>query len=519
MSPSALSSAGKVYLVGAGPGDPGLITLRGVQCLGRADVVLYDYLANPSILAHASPSAELVRIGHAKGRWAMPQEEIHARMIDAARQGKTVVRLKGGDPAIFGRVAEESAALTAAGIPFEIVPGVTAALAAAVYAGIPITHGQRASAVAFVTGQERSEKNESQLDYEALARFPGTLVFYMGVTTVRQWSAALLGHGKPPETPAAVILRATRCDQELHRTTLGELAPLVERRRLRPPAIVVVGEVVGLAPPVSWFAARPLFGRRILVTRPREQADGLLDPLTDLGAEVIVQPAIAIGDPPDWNPVDAALARVDQFDWLVFSSANGVRALLDRLCACGGDLRRLGTVRIAAIGPGTTAALERYHLHADVLPEQFRAESLAEALRSEAPGRRFLLARASRGREVLPEQLRQAGGQVEQIVVYSSSDVPRADPEVAERLAAGDVDWVTVTSSSIARALAAMFGETLRKGRLASISPVTSEVLRQLGYPPAAEASTYTMEGLVDAILAAEAVIAREASTSSKGQG
>jgi uroporphyrinogen III methyltransferase/synthase len=344
------------------------------------------------------------------------------------------------------------------------------------------------------------------LDYEALARFPGTLVFYMGVTTVRQWSAALIDYGKRPETPVAIILRATRCDQEVHRTTLGEVAQLVQRRRLYPPAIIVVGEVVDLAPAVSWFAARPLFGRRILVTRPREQADRLIDSLTDLG------------DPPDWSPVDAALARVDQFDWLVFSSANGVRALLDRLCSGSGDLRRLGTVRIAAIGPGTAAALERYHLHPDILPEQFRAESLAAALCREAPGQRFLLARASRGREVLSEQLRQSGGQVEQIVVYSSADVLRADPEVTQRLATGQVDWVTVTSSSIAQATAAMFGETLRKSRLASISPVTSEVLLQLGYPPAAEASTYTMEGLVDAILAAEAIIVREASTSSEGQ-
>ena len=513
MSPSDVSIPGKVYLVGAGPGDPGLITLRGVQCLGRADLVLYDYLANPSILAHASPSAELVRIGHAKGRWAMPQQEIHARMIDAARLGRAVVRLKGGDPAIFGRVAEETAALTAAGIPYEVVPGVTAALAAAVYADIPITHGQRASAVALITGQERSGKSEPALDYEALARFPGTLVLYMGVTTAGEWSEALIGHGKPPQTPVAVILRATRCDQEVYRTTLHELAQLVARRHLRPPAIVIVGEVVDLAPATSWFAARPLFGRRILVTRPREQADGLLGPLADLGAEVIVQPAIAIADPPDWSPVDAALARLDQYDWLVFSSANGVRALLDRLCARGADLRRLGAVKIAAIGPGTAEALARYHLRPDVLPEQFRAESLADALRSAAPGRRFLLARDGRGRQVLPEQLAAAGGQVEQVVVYSSTDVSNADPEVAELLAAGRVDWVTVTSSSIARALAAMFGAALGKSRLASISPVTSDVLRQLGYPPAAEASAYTMPGLV------EAIIAREASTNSESRG
>jgi uroporphyrinogen III methyltransferase/synthase len=512
MSSSDSIIPGKVYLVGAGPGDPGLITLRGAQCLGRADLVLYDYLANASILTHAAPSVELVPIGHAKGPWAMSQQQIQARMIDAARLGKTVVRLKGGDPAVFGRVAEETAALKAAGITYEVVPGVTAALAAAVYAEIPITHGQRASAVAFITGQERTERNEPGLDYEALAHFPGTLVLYMGVTTAHQWSDILIRHGKSPQTPAAVILRATRCDQEVHRTTLRELPQLVARRQLQPPAIVIVGDVVDLAPPTSWFAARPLFGRRILVTRPRDQADGLCGPLADLGAEVIVQPAIAIDNPPDWEPVDAALARLDQYDWLVFSSANGVRALLDRLCAQGGDLRRLGAIKIAAIGPGTAEALARYHLRADLLPEQFRAESLADALRRTAPGQRFLLARASRGRQVLPEQLAASGGRVEQIVVYSSSDVPQAEPEVAELLAAGRVDWVTVTSSSIARALAAMFGPALRRSSLASISPVTSDVLRELGYPPAAEASTYTMEGLVASI------IAREASANSEGR-
>ena len=243
--------------------------------------------------------------------------------------------------------------------------------------------------MALVTGQERSGKSEPALDYEALARFPGTLLLYMGVTTAAQWSDALIRHGKPPQTPVAVIRRATQCDQEVHRTTLSDLAQLVARQHLRPPAIVVVGDVVDLAPPTSWFAARPLFGRRILVTRPREQADGLVGPLTDLGAEVIVQPAIVIEDPPDWNPVDTALSRLDQYDWLVLSSANGVRVLLDRLYHRGGDLRRLGAVKIAAIGPGTAEALQHYHLRPDILPEQFRAESLADALRHEAPGRRI----------------------------------------------------------------------------------------------------------------------------------
>lgn len=497
------ATTGRVALVGAGPGAPGLITLRGLECLARADVVLYDYLVNPRILERARPGAELVCLGrHGRDR-IVPQAEINARLVREARAGRFVVRLKSGDPAVFARLGEELEALEAAGIAFEIVPGITAALAAGSHAGIALTHRDLASAVALVTGHEQDDKHEPALDYRALAGFPGTLVFYMGVTTAPVWTRALIEGGKPPQTPAALIRRCSWPDQVIIHTTLGEVPQVIVERHLRPPVIVIVGDVAAAGPHAGWFSARPLFGRRVMVTRPAAGPDPLVTQLEELGADVLVQPAIEIGEPDDWAPVDAALASLPRYDWLVFASANGVARFLGRLLATGGDLRRLGTVRLAAIGPGTAEALAQWHLKADVLPGEFRAEGLAEALEPLARGKRFLLARASRGREVLAERLRAAGAEVEQVVVYSSRDVPAPRPEIAEALAAGRIDWITVTSSAIARALARMFAGDLRRARLASISPVTSATLGELGYPPAAEADEYTMEGIVRAICGA----------------
>jgi uroporphyrinogen III methyltransferase / synthase len=492
--------SGRVYLVGAGPGDPRLITVRGVECLGRADVVLYDYLVNPQILEHAPARAELVCLGHHGHDRILSQAEINARLVAEAQAGKTVVRLKGGDPAIFARAAEEVQALAQAGIPFEIVPGITTALAAGSHAGISITHRELASAVALVTGQERDGKEEPAIDYRALAAFPGTLVFYMGVTSAPLWTRALVEQGKPRDTPAAIIRRCSWSDQQTIHCTLGTVAAVLAEHKMRPPVIVIVGDVVTWDGNVAWFGSRPLAGTRVVVTRAPGQAESLRDALQELGAEVLIQPAIQIAPPEDWAPVDAALARLSDYDWLVFSSANGVRLLLDRLCTTG-DLRQLGGVRLAAIGPGTADELGSYRLKPDFVPPEYRAESLAEGLAEGAAGKRFLLARASRGREVLAERLQQAGGRVEQVVVYRSTDVTTPRPEVSAALAAGKVNWMTVTSSAIARSLVGLFGEQLRGVRLASISPVTSECLRELGYPPDAEATEYTMAGVVAAIV------------------
>jgi uroporphyrinogen III methyltransferase / synthase len=507
------SKQGKVFFVGAGPGAPGLITWRGVECLRQADVVLYDYLVNPAVLRHANPSAQLICLGRhgAEQReriWS--QQEVNERLVQFAVDGKRVVRLKGGDPIVFGRLAEEVSAMEAANIQYEVVPGVTSGLAAASFGGVWITQRETASAVALVTGHESDSDHAPNLDYAALAAFPGTLIFYMGVTTAREWTGALLKAGKPGNTPAAIVRRCSWPDQRSIRCTLGTIVDELEAATLRPPVVIIIGDVVECSPAETWFSRRPLFGKRILLTRPIDRAGSLYDPLTELGAECLVQPAIEISPPDDWGSADSALSKLQDYDSVVFSSVNGVQYFLDRLFELGGDLRKLGGVSLAAIGPGTADELARYHLRVDSQPpEVYRAEALAELLTADARGKRFLLARASRGREVLAEQLLAAGAHVEQVVVYTSSDVAAPEPSILKGLAEGRIDWVTVTSSAIARSLVHLFGPLLSKSKLVSISPVTSATLRGSGYEPNAEAAVYTMPGVIDAILAAESADVR----------
>jgi uroporphyrinogen III methyltransferase/synthase len=495
---------GKVYLVGAGPGDPGLLTLRGADCLHIADVVLYDYLVNPAILSHARQSAEIICLGR-HGRDTMwSQESINRRLVEEARAGKIVVRLKSGDPMIFGRAADELDSLVEAGIPFEIVPGITAALAAGGCAGIPVTHRDLASAVALVTGQEGSDKGEVAIDYQALANFPGTIVVYMGVTTASHWSSELIRGGKPADTPVAVIRRCSWPNQQVLHCRLDEVADrLTPYHKFPPPAIAIVGPVTRLSHTLSWFERRPLFGQTILITRPADQASDLEQRLAELGAGTIVSPVIEISDPALWQPVDDALRRIAEFDWIVFSSVNGVRQFMERLLFQGRDARSMSNTRIAAIGPATAESLLRYGIRADLQPTAFRAEALADMLIPTARGQRFVLVRASRGRDLLSDELHKAGGVVEQIVVYTSRDRSTPDTVVVEKLQEGSIHWVTVTSSAIAGSLAKLYGELLRRTKLASISPVTSAVLRQLGFEPAIEANIHTMQGLVDAMVQA----------------
>ncbi len=506
MPKSPPHSTGHVVIVGAGPGDPGLITLRGHNAVAAADLIVYDYLVNPQVLAVARKDAELVCLGrHGRDR-ILSQAEVNERLILAAQAGKQVVRLKSGDPAVFARIGEETHALVEAGVSLEIVPGITAALAAGSHAGIPLTHRDSASAVALVTGHEQDEKTSPLIDYRALASFPGTLVFYMGVTTVGQWSRLLIEGGKSPQTPVAVVRRCSWPDQTVYRTTLNSLPALVEQKRLRPPVIFIVGEVVTAEATVSWFASRPLFGQRIVVTRPETAGpEPLRELLESAGAAVYCHAAIELREPDDWAPLDRAIDDLAQgaFDWVVFSSANGVRAFLDRIVATQRDLRVLGRTRLAAIGPGTDQALLDYHLRADRVPQEYRAEALADALSVDAAGQRFLLIRASRGREVLAERLQAARGAVTQVIAYRSTDVTTPLPEVAADLSTGRIHWVTVTSSAIARSIVQLFGSDLQRTRLASISPVTSSTLRELGFEPAVEAREYTMRGLVSAIVEA----------------
>ncbi|MBX7072898.1 MAG: uroporphyrinogen-III C-methyltransferase [Pirellulales bacterium] len=502
MSLKPRSTAAMVYLVGAGPGDADLITLRGVECLQQADLVLYDYLVNPRVLKHAAPQAEIVCLGRHGGGRLWSQTEINRRMIAAAQEGRAVVRLKSGDPMIFGRAAEEVQALVAARVPFEIVPGVTTAVAISAYAGVPLTHRDIASAVAFVTGQEQDGKAASAIDYRALAAFPGTLVVYMGVTTAPHWCAALIAAGKPADTPVAIVRRCSWPDQQTIRCVLRDVAERLQLEKLRPPIAFVVGPVAAETSGIDWFTSRPLFGKTVIVTRADEQQNELRRLLEQQGAQVLSSPAIVIGAPADQAAVDDAIARLSSYDWLVFSSANGVRYFLERLILLGGDLRALGGARIAAIGSGTSEALMRYRLKSDLQPQDYRAEALAGALAPLVRDKHCLLLRASRGREVLSERLQEAGAHVDQVIVYQSRDANEPDASVAAALSGGDADYLTVTSSAIARAVVRQFGEALRRTRLVSISPITSDALRAVGYPPQLEAQTYNMRGMVEAILA-----------------
>ncbi len=492
---------GKVYLVGAGPGDPGLLTLRGRELLETAEIVFYDYLANPLLLEHATDDAELVCLGrHGQGR-VLAQEEINRQVITAAQEGKQVVRLKGGDPSVFARTGEEITALETAGIAYEVVPGVTAALAASAYAGVPLTHREHASCVALITGQECRDKTGASLDLASLASFPGTLVFYMGVTTAPTWASELMKHGKPATTPVAIVRHCSLAEQQTIETTLGDVPEVLAPRKLRPPAIIVVGDTVAARTASEWFTSRPLFGQTVLVTRPERQAKPLMRKLQQLGATTRLQPAIEIQSVSDWSAVDAAIENLATFDWLVFFSANGVRFFLDRILQLGHDLRAMATCRLAAIGPATAETLAEYHLRVDLKPETYRAEALAEQLAPQATGQRCLLLRASRGREVLADTLTAASADVEQVVVYESRDVTTPKLEVAEALSAGQIDWLTVTSSAIARSLVNLFGEELRNTKLVAISPLTAGVLEEAGYLPTVVAEEYTTEGLVRAIV------------------
>jgi uroporphyrinogen III methyltransferase/synthase len=497
----------QVYLVGAGPGNPGLITLRAVECLGRANVVVYDRLVAARLLEYAPPAAERICVNDLPGCHPERWPHIHRMLIDKARQGKCVVRLKGGDPFLFGRGGEEAEALQQAGISYEVVPGVTAALGAAAYAGIPLTHRLHASAVALVTGHEHPDKPGSLIDWQALARFPGTLVVYMGIARLAEIVQALLQHGKVGDTSAAAIRWGTTGEQRTVLAPLQELPAAVRAAGMTAPALVIVGAVAGLRPQLAWFERRPLFGKRVLVTRPRHQAGDLVRRLEELGAVVSVLPAVEIREPADWAPVDRALAHLADYQWLVFTSGNGVHAFVGRLRHTGRDLRALGGLRLAAIGPGTAEVLHGYCLEPDLVPPEYRSESLAAALRERAAGQRILLARADRGRDLLRQELL-AVAVVDQVAVYSQVDAVESSPEIMKQWGLGQIDYVTLTSSNIARALLRTLEADCRRRveagevALVSISPVTSAAVRELGLPVAAEAEVYTTAGVVEALQA-----------------
>lgn len=492
--PERTQQAGHVYLVGAGPGDPGLLTVRALELIAQADTILYDRLIPSQALAGARPDAELLFVGKEGGGQSVPQEQTEALMIERAHAGREVVRLKGGDPFVFGRGGEEALALREAGIDFQVVPGVTAGIAAAAYAGIPVTHRGVSTGVALVTGHEDPAKPEQELDWDALAAFPGTLVFYMGVRALARIADSLIAAGRPAAQPVALVERGTLPDQRTVNGTLATIAEVATREDIKAPAITVVGDVVGLGQSLAWLEDRPLAGLSVAVTRARAQASGLATRLEDLGASVVQAPTIRVRE-----LSDSALPPLDPspYDLVCLTSANGVQFLFKRLAAAGLDARALAGARIAAIGPATVAALAEHGIAADVVPTHSLAESLVEAL-SELEIGRALVATGGGARETLPAALRERGAAVDVLALYETVAEPLSTSALA---ATRQADYITFTSSSSVRFFLQAAGEPAPEQRLVSIGPITSATLRDRGLEPHVEARRHDVEGLVQALL------------------
>jgi uroporphyrinogen III methyltransferase/synthase len=494
---------GKVYLIGAGPGDPGLLTLKGRAILERADCVIYDFLAARELLRYARPEAEKIFAGKRGGGPRCPQEEVSALVIAKAREGKTVARLKGGDPFVFGRGGEEAEDLVNAGIPFEIVPGVTSGIAAPAYAGIPVTRRGLTSSVCFISAHEDPSTGGGSIDWSTVATSCGTLVFFMGTKNLAAIVAKLQELGRAPETPAAVIHWGTRPDQQVVTGTLSDIAQ--RAAGVQPPTVIVVGEVVRLRERLQWFERLSLFGKRIVITRTREQAGRLREMLEELGALVVEFPTIEIRPPNSWEPMDSAIDRLEEFQYLLVTSVNGVRNFLARLQTSGRDVRDLKGMTIGAIGPATAAEFARTGVKVDFVPKEYRAEGLLDALSGhELPGKAFLIPRAKVARDLVPRALEKRGARVEVVEAYQT---------VAPQLAEGEIEssftpppnMITFTSSSTASNFAKLVGAenagTILSGvAVASIGPVTSETVRKLGLRVAVEAKESTIPGLVQAV-------------------
>ena len=497
----------KVFLVGAGPGDPGLITVRGKECIETADVIIYDYLAAPALLTHAQKKAEIIYVGKKGGDHTLSQGQINALIVEKAKAGFRVCRLKGGDPFIFGRGGEEAEVLVKEGIAFEIVPGITSAIAAPAYAGIPLTHRKLTSTVAFVTGHEDPDKDESSIDWATLAKGIGTLVFFMGVKNLPNIIQQLTDHGKPPDTPVALVRWGTTPQQV---TVSGTFENIVERAKkagLKAPAIIVVGDVVDLRQTLKWFENRPLTGKRIVVTRARQQASDLVKMLTDAGAECLECPTIKILPPEDKTALNRAVQNLSGYDWIVFTSANGVTFFFERLFADNKDVRALSHIRTAAIGPATAQRLFEFGLKSDIVPRTYRAESVVEAFgKEDIKGKKILLPRAEEARPVLPLELTKMGAEVEEVTAYQTiKDLENADILI-QGLDEKTIDLITFTSSSTVKNFKALlpadrFKQLIDGVKVASIGPITAETAMDLGFDVHIVADSFTIPGLCEAIV------------------
>jgi len=497
----------KVYLVGAGPGDPGLITVKGRECIQNADVIIYDYLASPALLNHARQSAELIYVGKKGGDHTLSQDEINDLIVEKAKSGGIICRLKGGDPFIFGRGGEEAEVLFKAGLAFEIVPGVTSAIAAAAYAGIPLTHRKLTSTLAFITGHEDPEKEETGINWSSLAEGIGTLVFFMGVKNLPHIVRNLIAHGKSPDTPVALIQWGTTPGQKTVTGTLQKIVESAQAAGIRAPAIIVVGDVVHLRKKLKWFESRPLLGKRIVVTRARQQASDLVGLLSDLGAECLEYPTIKIMPPQNPQPLKKAVENLATYDWIVFTSVNGVSYFFEQLFAAGKDVRALGRMKTAAIGPATAGRLREFGLTSDIVPKTYRAESVVEAFKSEKlKGKKILLPRAAEARPVLPKALKKMGAQVDEIAAYKTLKLTESTDDLVRQLEDRRIDLITFTSSSTVKNFKALlpaktFKKLMRGVAIASIGPITTDTAAELGFDVRITAVSYTIPGLVEAIL------------------
>lgn len=499
---SADMKNGYVYLIGAGPGDPGLITVKGRDCLAKAQVVMYDYLANEELLRLAPKGAELIYAGKVGGEHNREQSQINELLVQKALSGKIVARLKGGDSFIFGRGGEECEALVEAGIPFEIVPGITAAVGATSYAGIPLTHRGVTTSVAFVTGHEKKGKASSEIDWEGLSLGSGTVVFYMGVTNLPHITRSMMEHGRAPRTPVALIRWGTRPEQEVLVGTLADIAEKAKAAEFKAPAITVVGEVVNLRETLRWFDNRPLFGRSVLVTRGADQAGEFTSKLEQLGARAYCCPTIEITPPADHTALDEAIGGLDSFHWIIFTSYNTVKYFFARLSEHNLDTRALGRCRVCAVGPKTAAALAHYGIRADLIPSDYKAEGVVELFSEmDMAGQWVLFPKGDRAREVITEELGRMGAQVIAPVAYANHTPDDIPAEALAALEDGRIDCATFTSSSTVQNLAAILGENrflhLMQGvKVASIGPITSKTCRDLGLEVLMEPAEYTLDAL-----------------------
>ncbi|MBT8374011.1 MAG: uroporphyrinogen-III C-methyltransferase [Deltaproteobacteria bacterium] len=498
--------SGKVYLVGAGPGDPGLVTVKGLECISVSDVLIYDYLASPTLLKHASENAEIIYVGKKGGDHTLSQEKINTLIVEKAKTGATVTRLKGGDPFIFGRGGEEVQALVENKIKFEIVPGVTSAIAAPAYAGIPLTHRKFTSTLAFITGHEDPNKAESSIDWASISKGIGTLVFLMGIKNLPNITQKLIKYGRSEKTPVALVRWGTTTRQITVTGTLGTIVDKAIEAGLKAPAIIIVGDVVNLRQTMRWFENRPLMGKKIVITRAREQASDLTKLLSDLGADCMECPTIKVKLPDDTQPIDMAIENLSSYDWLIFTSVNGVKFFFERLFAKGKDVRALGDLRTATIGPATAKKLLDFGINSDIIPETYRAESVVEAFgKLEIGGKKILLPRAKEARPILPVELGKMGAVVDEVTAYCTEKAKGSRDALINKLYEKKVDLITFTSSSTVKnfteLLPAENFKTLINGiTIASIGPITAQTAIDLGFDVHIVAKSFTIQGLCEAI-------------------